>query len=194
MNCAWLALGAVPASLYSQTLAPSAHPIGVADKLRFHAQRVVSPASLLGWAAYSGWQQWRDVPREWGQGASGYGQRYASNLGYMAVRHAMGFALDSSLHEDPRYFQSKRIGVLARTGDVVRQTFISRTNSGRETLAVWRVGSAYGAGFVSNAWLPKSAASAGDALMTGTLAIVSDTGLNWFREFWPDIRKKLRRK
>lgn len=193
MNCSWLALAALPASLYSQNSQGSLAPIGVTDKLLIHAQWTVWPDSLLLSAAYAGWRQWRNDPAEWGQGAAGYGRRFASNLGYSAVRNAVGFALDSSLREDPRYFRSKRTGLWPRTRDVYKQTFIGRTDSGRSTFAFWRFGSAYSAGFISNAWEPKSVNSVGDALVIGTLRIAGDTAANWFREFWPDIKRKLRR-
>jgi hypothetical protein len=47
---------------------------------------------------------------------------------------------------------------------------------------------------VSNIWEPKSTSTVNSALVGGTLRIASDTGLNFFREFWPDIKKKFRRK
>jgi len=148
----------------------------------------------VGWAAYAGLQQARNDPRQWGQGAEGYGKRFASNAGYSAVRNALAFGLDSALGEDPRYYRSRRSGVWPRTKDVLRQLFICRKDSGGEAFAFWRFGGAYGAAFVSNTWLPKGANSAGDALVSGTLSISADAGVNLFNEFWPDIKKRLHRK
>ena len=184
----------VPASAYAQTRPGSLPPIGVADKFRIHALRVITPDKWLGWAAYSGIQQLRDDPREWGQGASGYGRRLASNAGYTAVRNVLGFGLDSTLREDPRYYKSKRTGFKPRTAEALRQVFVCRTDSGGETFAVWRFGSAYGAGFIQNAWMPKSSNTASDAMIIGSLSIAGDAGSNLFLEFWPDIKKRLRRK
>lgn len=184
----------VPAQVYAQTQPGSLPPIGVADKLRIHALRVVSPDKWVGWAAYAGLQQLRDSPPEWGQGASGYGRRFASNAGYTAVRNVLGFGLDSTLHEDPRYHKSKRTGFGPRTADALRQIFVCHTDSGGETFAVWRFGSAYGAAFISNTWMPTSANSPSDAMISGTLSIGADAAANLFYEFWPDIKKRLRRK
>jgi len=187
-------LAIVPASAYAQTRPGSLPPIGVADKFRIHALRVITPDKWLGWAAYSGIQQLRDDPREWGQGASGYGRRLASNAGYTAVRNVLGFGLDSTLREDPRYYKSKRTGFKPRTAEALRQVFVCRTDSGGETFAVWRFGSAYGAGFIQNAWMPKNSNTVSDAFINGSLSIAGDAGANLFVEFWPDIKKRLRRK
>lgn len=48
------------------------------SKLSFHAATAYSPLSLAGTAAYTGFLQGIDFPREWGQGASGYGKRLGS--------------------------------------------------------------------------------------------------------------------
>ena len=187
-------MAVVPANLYAQTQPGSLPPIGVADKLRIHALRVIMPDKWLGWAAYSGIQQLRNDPREWGQGATGYGRRVASNAGYTAVRNVLGFGLDSTLREDPRYYKSKRTGFKPRTDDALRQIFICHTDSGGETFAVWRFGSAYGAGFIQNAWMPRSASTVSDAFINGSLSIAADAGANLFYEFWPDIKKRVRHK
>jgi hypothetical protein len=166
----------------------------VADKLRIHTLRVVSWDKPVGWAAYSGLQQLRNSPHEWGQGATGYGRRFASNAGYTVVRNALGFGLDATLRQDPRYFKSKRRGFGPRTADALRQIFVSRTDRGGETFAFWRFGSAYGAGFIANTWMPKSSNTAGDAMINGTISIGADAAANLYYEFWPDIKKRLRHK
>ena len=55
--------------------AQQADPLSWQGKLSFHASAAYSPSSLVGTAAYSGFLQEIDFPREWGQGASGYGKR-----------------------------------------------------------------------------------------------------------------------
>ena len=48
------------------------------SKLSYHAATAYSPLSLVGIAAYTGFLQGIDFPREWGQGAKGYGKRLGS--------------------------------------------------------------------------------------------------------------------
>jgi hypothetical protein len=42
--------------------------------------------------------------------------------------------------------------------------------------------------------MPRSASSPSDGIINGTLSIAGDAGANVFLEFWPDIKKRLRRK
>jgi len=184
----------VPAHVHAQTQPGSLPPIGAGDKFRIHALRVITPDKWLGWAAYSGIQQLRNDPHEWGQGATGFGRRFAANTGYTAVRNVLGFGLDSTLHEDPRFNKSRRTGIGPRTKDALRQILICHTDSGGERFAFSRFGSAYATGFISLAWMPRSASSPSDGIINGTLSIAGDAGANVFLEFWPDIKKRLRRK
>ena len=178
----------------AQTQPGSLPPISAGDKFRIHALRVITPDKWLGWAAYSGLQQLRNDPHEWGPNISGYGRRVAANAGFTTVRNVLGFGLDSTLHEDPRYYKSRRGGIRSRTVDALRQVLICHTDNGGERFAFSRFASAYATGFIATAWMPKSASSAGDALINGTLSLIGDAGANVFLEFWPDIKKRLRRK
>jgi len=42
--------------------------------------------------------------------------------------------------------------------------------------------------------MPKNSNTVSDAFINGSLSIAADAGANLFLEFWPDIKKRLRRK
>ena len=161
------------------------------SKLSFHASAAYSPLSLVGTAAYTGLLQGIDFPREWGQGASGYGKRLGSELAYAGVRHTMGFALDTTLHEDPRYYRSTDSGFWHRTKHAFRGTVLTRTDAGGETFSWWRFGSAYGATYISNQWYPDRVNTVALDLAQGTTQIGFDFLANFGAEFWPDVKKKV---
>lgn len=46
----------------------------------------------------------------------------------------------------------------------------------------------YSAGFIANAWEPRSQNDTGHALERGSTALLSSVGWHVFEEFWPDIR------
>ena len=163
-------------------------------KLGFHASTAYSPVSLVATAAYTGFLQGIDFPREWGQGASGYGKRLGSELAYVGVRHTMGFALDTALHEDPRYYRSTDSGFWRRMKHAFRGTILTRTDAGGETLAWWRLGSAYGATYISNQWYPDRVNTVKLDLTEGTTQIGFDFLTNVGAEFWPDLKKKVFRR
>jgi hypothetical protein len=164
------------------------------SKLSFHASTAYGPWSLVGTAAYTGFLQGIDFPREWGQGAQGYGKRLGSELAYAGVRNTMGFALDATLHEDPRYYRSTDSGFWRRTKHAFRGTILTRTDAGGETFSWWRFGSAYGATYISNQWYPDRVNTVALDLTQGTTQIGFDFLANCGAEFWPDVKKKVFRR
>ncbi len=138
----------------AQNTAQDMVPLGWQGKLRFHAVSAYGPAALAGAAVYDGFLQGIDFPREWGQGAVGYSKRLGSTLAYSGVRNLLGFGLDSALHQDPRYYRSTERGMWRRSQHAFRETILTHKDSGGETLATWRLGSAYGAAFISNSGIP----------------------------------------
>src|ERR1035441_2404322 len=47
-------------------------------KLQFHAQTTYGPWAVAGFAAYAGFLQETNSPKEWGQGGGAHGKRFAS--------------------------------------------------------------------------------------------------------------------
>jgi hypothetical protein len=169
-------------------------PLSVRSKLNFHAQSVGSPTSLAETAAYAGILHGLNSPREWGQGGGAYGKRLASALGGSAIHGALAFGLDSALHQDPRYFRSRETGFLRRTAHAFRGTILTRTDSGAETLSTWRLGSDFGAAFLSNEWYPDRVNTVRLGALQGSLHLGFDFVSNLGAEFWPDVRRRILRR
>jgi hypothetical protein len=169
-------------------------PLDWQAKLRFHAEAAYGPLSLAGIAAYAGFLQEINSPTEWGQGAAAYGKRFASTLAWSGIHGTLAFGLDAALHEDPRYYRSQSTGFWRRSGHALRGTLLTRTDSGGETVSVWRIGSAYGAAFLSNTWYPARLDTPrygfADGSVTLGFGFISNLGL----EFWPDIKAKFFRR
>jgi hypothetical protein len=168
--------------------------VDLRSKLDFHAASVYSPLSIAGSAAYAGFLQATDTPKEWGQGASAYSKRFASVVTTSAIHATLAFGLDSALHQDPRYHRSLDAGFWRRAAHALRGTILTRTDSGGETLSTWRLGSDYGAAFLSNQWYPDRLNTLKQGAAQGSLRLAFDFASNLGAEFWPDLRRKLRRK
>lgn len=164
------------------------------DKLRFHAEETFGPASIGISGVKAGFLQMIDRPSEWGQGSGAYGKRFASSVAASGIRTALAFGLDSTLHQDPRYFRSVSTGFWRRAGHALRGTILTRTDSGGETLSTWRLGSAYGAAFISNQWYPDRFHTVGRGVAEGSIRLGFDFANNVVAEFWPDIKRKLSRR
>jgi hypothetical protein len=183
-----------PDTLIVPDTAQDMMPIAWEGKLRFHAVSAYGPTGLAGAAAYDGFLQGIDFPREWGQGGLGYSKRLGSTLGYVGVRNVLGFGLDSALHQDPRYYRSTERGAWRRTKHAFRETLLTHKDSGGETLASWRLGSAYAAAFISNEWYPDRVNTIALGFSQGTTQLGFDLLSNLGSEFWPDVKRKLVRR
>jgi len=184
------ALAAIPTTAFGQDPAP----LDVTGKLLYHAESAYSPTAMLGVALYAGVLQEADAPKEWGQGAGAYGERFGSTLAWSGIHSALAFGLDSTLHQDPRYFRSGETGFWRRSGHALRATFLTRTDRGAETISTWRIGSAYGAAFLSDLWYPGRLDTARWGAIDGSVTLGFAFANNLGLEFWPDVKRKLLRR
>jgi hypothetical protein len=178
---------AIPAATIAQT--PDA--LDWQGKLKFHIDSSYGPSALLGLAAYAAVLQEARSPDEWGEGGSAYGKRVASMAGWAGVHTALAFGLDSTLHQDPRYFRSGGEGVWRRMGHALRGTLLTRTDKGGETISTWRIGSAYGSAFLSNLWYPDRLDNVKLGLTQGSVSMGFGLASNLALEFWPDVKRKV---
>ncbi len=81
--------------------------------------------------------------------------------------------------------------VLRRAGHAFHGTIFTRKDSGGETLSTWRLGSDYGAAYLSNQWYPDRVNTLRLGALQGTLHLGFDFLSNLGIEFWPDIRRKV---
>ena len=172
-----------------------AAPLSLAGKFKTDVTQSLGLRGLLGAAIGSAIAQGTNTPGEWGQGADAYGQRFASSFGGYLSRQTFSFVLETALHEDPRYFPSTEHGKKARFWNVVKQTLITRTDSGRSTFAYATVISAFGAGQLVNTWQPNSTGHVSDGIERGFITLGLDATSNLFQEFVPRLRpRELRQK
>jgi hypothetical protein len=167
--------------------------LDVSGKLRFHAERTFNPASIAMSGVEAGYLQITDSPTEWGQGGDGYSEHVRSSIASSGIRAVLAFGLDSTLHQDPRYFRSDRTEFWSRMGHALRGTILTCTDSGGETLSTWRLGSAYGAAFISNQWYPDRLNTVRHGFVDGSTRLGFDLAKNIIAEFWPDMKRKISR-
>ena len=136
-----------------------------------------------------------NAPTEWGQGGGAYGKRLASTLAWSGIHSTLAFGLDSTLHQDPRYFRSRDTGFWRRSAHALRGTILTRTDTGGETVSTWRIGSAYGSAFFRTSGIRTALNTVRLGLIQGSVTLGFDLLGNLASEFWPDIKRKvLRRK
>ena len=162
------------------------------QRFQDYALSTVGPFAIVSEAASAGLGQWRDSPREWGQGGSGYGKRFANDMAYNAVRTTITYGLAEVLHEDNRYFASNQDGFKSRILYALESPAMSRRN-GRRTVSISSLTGMVGVSCISLAWAPPSWQGADNAAQNFALTYVGIAGFNVIREFVPDLIRKLRK-
>jgi hypothetical protein len=165
--------------------------LDVSGKLLYHVERTFRPGSITMSGLSAGYSQMTNSPEEWGQGGAGYSRRVASSMASSGIRAILAFSLDSTLHQDPRYYRSDSTGVWPRTKHALRGTILTRTDSGGETFSTWRVGSAYGSAFITQQWYPDRYHTVRHGFVNGSTRLGWDVVKNVVAEFWPDMKKKM---
>jgi hypothetical protein len=164
------------------------------------------------WYAFlSGISQAQNSEPGFGQGWEGYGKRFGAAFADGTIENFMTAAiLPSVLHQDPRYFQSGHGSFGRRTFYAISRNLITRSDSGKNEFNYSEVlGGAMAAAISTYSYHPK-----GQYVTTTTPGVLryipsdrtlSNTAKVWgtqygydtltlaVKEFWPDIRRKIRK-
>ena len=153
------------------------------ERFKRYVSSLVGPFSLARTATSAGISQWRDSPEEWGQGAQGYGKRFASGMGQNAIHQTVTYGLDEAMHLDTGFERSKREGFFPRFKDALIQNVTSRTKSGNRVISVPRFAGIYTGAIVAHeTWYPQRY-DYKDGLRSGTTTLLTGFGINLVREF-----------
>jgi hypothetical protein len=179
-------------SLIFPDIATSAAPLSAGQKFKLFLNESVSPASFVYSAISAGFNQWRDVPHDYGQGAQGYGKRFGESMARSASQSFFGtFVTSSILHEDPRFFPQYHPTLWGSVKYAARRIVVTRTDSGRSTFNV--------AGFVgpiatealANTYLPRSEQTGAKAAERIGSDLAWKFAGNMFKNYWPTLFKDL---
>src|SRR3954471_8525352 len=173
--------------------APSSYkPLTPGGKLKIAAFDAVHPLRIVGAAVSAGIAQASDPYPEWGDGGEGYAKRFGAAVADEASGHIFkGFLFPTLLRTDPRYFRKAQGGAIPRIGYAVTRVFVTRADSGHATFNASEFLGAASSAALSTVYYPRSGSSTNDAISRAGLGVASDMGWNVFKEFWPDIKKKL---
>lgn len=170
-------------------MAGPSKPSELTEKKRFHLYlfSLVGPVPVLAEAAGAGLSQWRNTPKEWGQGWGAYDERFESSLAYNGVRETITYGTSFLFHEDNRYFASHRHGIWARTRYAVAHTVIARHPDGRQAFSVSSVVGVLGASGAASVWGPRSWEGVDGIARNAGISFAATAAFNVVREFLPDL-------
>jgi hypothetical protein len=164
-------------------------PLTPKQRLELYAKDLFGPFHLMMAGLAAGITQLQNSPKEWGQGAQGYGLRYANYYGYATVSSVLQMGGEDLLHEDNLYYGSGEHGLWRRVRYAVKSSVLARGADGTQHFSVSQVGSTAAAAFISRLWQPPSTDSAEDGAKSFGISLATNAGINVVREFLPDVTR-----
>lgn len=166
-------------------------PITREQRLRWFIRNTVGPTGLTAGLFSAGIGTALDRPKEYGPGWAGFGSRYGMRLTGISTGNAMEAGLGALWGEDPRYFRVADEPFGSRIRNVVKMTFLAYRADGHLASAYARYIAIPGNNFLSNAWREPSESTNTAAIERTGLGFAGRLTSNAFKEFWPDVRRKL---
>jgi hypothetical protein len=169
-------------------------PLSVKEKFKLTEDSMLDPVTFpfIGFVALIG--QAQNSEPAYGQGFEGYGKRYATAYADAGIGTLMTTSVfPSLLHDDPRYFQLGKGSIWHRALYSVSRIFVTRTDSGSHQFNTPEiVGNLVAAG-ISNVYHPEQDRTFGNTMSVWGTDVMWDATANVVKEFWPDLKKKLRK-
>jgi hypothetical protein len=179
-------------SFFFPDIATSAAPLTAGQKFKLFLNESVSPASFVSSAISAGFNQWRDVPHDYGQGAQGYGKRFGESMARGATQSFFGtFITSSLLHEDPRFFPQYHPTLWGSVKYSARRIVVTRTDSGRSTFNAAGFVGPIGAEALANVYLPRSEQTGAKTAERIGSDLAWKFAANMFKNYWPTLFKDL---
>ena len=133
----------------------------------------------------------RSTP-EFHQGAAGYARYFwHSVVDQTSENYMVEFIFPTVTREDSRYYTLGHGGFIKRTGYALSRAVITRSNSGAEVFNISEVIGSGASSGLSNLYYPSASRSVGNTGSQWGLDVGIDAASFWFREFWPDINRRI---
>jgi hypothetical protein len=162
----------------------NAKPMPARLKYKLAFRSVFDPVNFIAIGAAAGVQQARNTYPEWGQGAAGYGTRFAAQFGTTLTNRMIGSAILPSLfHQDPRYFYQGSGSFGSRFGHAISSTVVTRGDNGKLQPAYALLLGSLAASAITSAYHPDGERSASDTFQTFGVQIGGHAASNLIREF-----------
>jgi hypothetical protein len=165
----------------------------VKDKFFLFVQDTIDPVTFLsvGWDA--GLDQAQNTDPSFGQGAAGYGKRFAADFASQAsFGFFKDFAYPTIFSEDPRYYRLAHGSGKRRVLHALGHAFVAYREDGTSMFNVSEWLGTTSAVVLSNTYHPGNQRGFTPAARSVGYSVLQDVGFDLLREFWPEIARKFR--
>jgi hypothetical protein len=168
-------------------------PLTSGQKFKIASEDAFDRGTFALAALFAGQSQLTNANRAFGQGAAGFGRYWAAAYGDFLIGDYMTEGVfPTLLHQDPRYFRRGTGSRSSRLAYAMRQIFWTHRDSGGTEFNYSEVFGNAAAVAISNAYYVNNR-TATDAVSKLSTQVAVDMAANILKEFWPDLRRKLRK-
>jgi hypothetical protein len=175
-------LGVIP-NFYTSYI-PNAVPLSAKQKYTFAIRDTFDPVGFVGTAIGAGIEQANDSFKGYGQGAAGYGKRYAALYGDGLTSDILSHAVFPALfHQDPRYFYQGTGTFKSRLFHAISFSVVARSDSGKTMPNYSYLLGDIGSGALSNLYYPHADRGAGLVFSNAAIGIAGRAAGSIIQEF-----------
>ena len=165
---------------------PDAAPMTWKQKFSFATRGTFDPVAMLGVGFAAGVEQANNSFAGYGQGAEGYGKRFAAKFADGRSSDYLTHAIfPSLLHQDPRYYYQGTGTVKSRLLHAIGSAFLTRGDDGRTEPNYSYVLGDMCSGALSNLYYPAANRGAHLVFTNAAVGLAGRMGGNLLREFLP---------
>jgi hypothetical protein len=176
-------IGVIPNFYISYVHDPA--PMTTKQKFSLASHDTFDPVSLIGVGLAAGIEQANNTYAGYGQGAAGYGKRFAAKFGDGRTSDFLSHAVFPSLfHQDPRYFYQGTGSVKSRMVHAASFAIITRRDSGKPMPNYSYFLGDIGSGALSNLYYPHADRGMGLVFTNAAIGIAGKAGGTIIREFF----------
>ena len=167
--------------------------LGARDKFLLFVNDTFEPFSFLSAAFNSGLGQAQNQDPSFGQGSLGYGKRFAVSFAGQSTGLFFGeFLYPTLFKEDPRYYRLAHGGTRNRLLHAMEHAVIAHRDSGRRMFNFSEWVGTTSTVVLNNAYHPGNDRSPGAVAQAVGINVMTETGFDVLREFWPEIARKFK--
>jgi hypothetical protein len=180
-------------SVFFPDLALNAGPLSSWQKFKLAANNSVSLATIGAALTGSAFGQAINSPAGYGQGAEGYGKRFAADMARSASANLFGtFLIASALHEDPRFYVKRDLSFKQSVKYAGVRVAVTRSDSGNRVANLAGLLGPLAGEALANTYYPEGNRDISSTFIRYGADLGWKFGGNLLRQYWPSINKKVR--
>jgi hypothetical protein len=169
-------------------------PLSPRCKFNLFLKQTHSPYTFVSAGVQATWAQATGQWRSYGGGTQGWAKRFGATLADTESRRFIQtYALSTILHQDPRYFPSRKRILMARVWYSTTRVVVAKSDNGNSAFNTSEFLGALLSSALQNAYYPRDDRTFGNTMNRFAGALGSDAITDLLREFAPDMKRLFRK-